>query len=256
MIFLNLDRPIVFFDLETTGVSTEYDRIVQMAFVKIFPDGKIVKKSKLINPTIPIPEGATNVHGISDEMVENELRFKQMANTIFNIFDGCDVGGFNSRRFDLPLLRNEFKRCGIDYDYLQYKDIDVFVFEKYVRKELGITTKYESKLSQLYKYYLGKSLDGAHDALIDVVGTIEVFNEQLKALLRPNLNKIVDLIPNNGEYLTNSKILEKDGEYVWNFGKHKGKSITSNWSYGKWFYNTETFSINERKIVGEKLNII
>ena len=129
MINLDLDRPIIFFDLETTGVSTEYARIVQMALIKIFPNGNIVKKCRLINPTIPIPEDATKVHGITNEMVENELRFKQMANTILGIFEGCDVGGFNSRRYDLPLLRNEFKRCDIDYDILNIK-ILMFSFSK------------------------------------------------------------------------------------------------------------------------------
>lgn len=257
MINLVLDRPVVFFDLETTGVSTEYAKIVQIALIKIFPDGNTIEKCRLINPLIDIPQGATDVHGITDEMVANEPPFKHIAKALFELFDGCDVGGFNSRVFDLPLLRNEFKRYGYDYNYLDYDNIDVYVFEKFLRKKEGNPLRNKAKLVDLYKHYTGGSLEGAHDALVDVLGTIEVFNKQIIKYVNLTLATLETIMPKGTDYnVKNTKILLVDGKYVWNFGKHKGKSITIDYGYGKWFYGTDNFPLDERKIVGEKLNLI
>jgi DNA polymerase-3 subunit epsilon len=257
MLNLILDRPIVFFDLETTGVSTDYAKIVQIAIIKIMPDGEIIKKCRLINPLIEIPQGAIDVHGITNEAVANESPFQHIAKSLIDLFDGCDIGGFNSRVFDLPLLRNEFKRCDIEYNYLDYDNIDVYVFEKYLRKKEGNPLRNKSKLVDLYKHYTGKSLDDAHDALVDVLATIDVFNKQIIKYIALKLVLLDEIMPKGDSYaVKNSKILLVEGKHIWNFGKHKGKAITIDYNYGKWFYNTETFSIDERKIVGQKLKII
>ena len=262
MIFLNLDRPIVFFDLETTGVSREYARIVQIALIKIMPNGEVIKKCRLINPGMVIPQDAIDIHEITNEMVENELKFKQIYKSLYSIFDGCDIGGFNSRVFDLPILRNEFKRCGIEYNYLEYNDIDVLLFERYLRKlkDGKAYIKNKSKLTELYTQYTGKTLDGAHDALIDVMGTIDVFNGQLIELTKIKgffTQYVYDFISNNGSYtITNKKIIKKGEQYIWNFGKNNGNPIVNDYIYAKWFIGTNTFPLEERNLVKKELNIL
>jgi DNA polymerase-3 subunit epsilon len=260
MVDLNLVKPIVFFDLETTGVSKNDDKIVQIALIKIFPNGDIIEKCRLINPNTSIPLDATQVHGITNEMVENEPLFQHISKSLYGLFEDSDVGGFNSRNFDLPFLRNEFKRCGIEYNYLDHCDIDVFLFEKHLRRKLKLPYKLNEKISlaDLYFLYTNKKLEGAHDALNDVRGTIEVLNGQLKKL-RYTTENLYDEIPNNGTYTNtdhNPRVIEDDGNYYWNFGKYIGKPIDINYNYAKWFITVENFPINEREIVKEKLKIL
>lgn len=260
MLELKLARPIIFFDLETTGVSRSESRIVQIALIKFLPHGKVVEKCRLINPNMPIPYNATKVHGITDEMVKDQPYFQHISKSLFNIFDGCDVAGFNSRNFDLPILRNEFKRAGIEYNYLDYNDIDVFLFEKHLRRKFNKPYKLNEKISltALHELYHNKSLEGAHDALVDVRGTINVFNAQLKEL-RKTTEDIYNEIPNNGNYKThhNPKILlHDDNKYYWNFGKHIGKPITIDINYARWFVGIDNFPIEERKIVKEENNLL
>ena len=122
---LNLTKPIVFFDLETTGLKITTDRIVEIAFLKIFPNGDKEKKNWLVNPTIPIPEEVSNIHGITDEKVKNEPTFKELVNDIFNFIKGCDLGGYNSNKFDIPLLAEEFIRADFDFNINNIKTIDI-----------------------------------------------------------------------------------------------------------------------------------
>ena len=122
---LNLKRPIVFFDLETTGVDTAKDRIVEISMVKVMPDGDEITRTRLINPQMHIPEQATAIHGITDEDVKNEPTFAQIAKSLAQFIEGCDFGGFNSNRFDLPMLVEEFLRAGVDVDFKKRKFVDV-----------------------------------------------------------------------------------------------------------------------------------
>ena len=256
---LELQRPLIFFDLETTGVSRE-SKIVQIALIKIFPSGEIIEKCRLINPNMPIPPDATNIHGIRNDDVKDKPIFQHISKSLFELFDNCDVGGFNSRNYDLPILRNEFKNANIEYNYLDYLDIDVFLFEKHVRKKFNIArSENESlSLSSLYKLYTNKNLDGAHDALNDVKATIAVFNSQLEKYYKLTPQTVYNEIPNKGDYKTdhNPRIIKNGETYYWNFGKYDGKPIKIDVNYGKWFVSVDNFPLNERKIVSETLNLI
>ena len=162
---LNLTRPIAFIDLETTGVNISNDRIVEIAIVKILPDGTRQVKRKLINPLIPIPSGASDVHGITDDMVKDAPSFKQVANEIKQFMDNCDMGGYNSNRFDVPMLIEEFLRAGVSFSVDGRKLVDVQkVFHMMEQRTLGAA----------YKFYCNKVLDGAHSAEVDATATWEV----------------------------------------------------------------------------------
>jgi DNA polymerase-3 subunit epsilon len=167
---LALKRPIVFFDLETTGTDNVKDRIVELAFVKILPDGKRDKFVKRVNPGIPIPPEVTAIHGISDEDVKNCPTFKLIAHQLYDWMKGCDLGGYNSSKFDLPLLAEEFLRVGINVDFTERHMIDV----------QQIFFKMEARtLSAAYSFYCQKELTNAHSAEADIDATIEVLEAQL-----------------------------------------------------------------------------
>ena len=168
---LNLTRPIAFIDLETTGVNISNDRIVEIAIVKILPDGTRQVKRKLINPLIPIPSGASDVHGITDDMVKDAPSFKQVANEIKQFMDNCDMGGYNSNRFDVPMLIEEFLRAGVSFSVDGRKLVDVQkVFHMMEQRTLGAA----------YKFYCNKVLDGAHSAEVDATATWEVLEAQIE----------------------------------------------------------------------------
>ena len=159
---LNLKRPIIFFDLETTGVDTSKDRIVEISMIKIMPDGEEIVKTRRINPGMPIPPEATAIHGISDADVADQPLFAQVAKSLEQFVRGCDFGGFNSNRFDLPMLVEEFMRAGIDVDFKRRKFIDVQnIFHK----------KEQRTLVAAYKFYCDKELEGAHSAEADTRAT-------------------------------------------------------------------------------------
>ena len=159
---LNLTRPIAFIDLETTGVNISNDRIVEIAIVKILPDGTRQVKRKLINPQIPIPAGASDVHGITDDMVKDAPSFKQVANEIKQFIENCDLGGYNSNRFDIPMLIEEFLRAGVSFSADGRKLVDVQkVFHMMEQRTLGAA----------YKFYCNKTLEDAHSAEADATAT-------------------------------------------------------------------------------------
>ena len=214
---LNLKRPIAFIDLETTGVSLSTDRIVEIAMVKILPDGNKQAKRKLLNPQIPIPQSATDIHGITDAMVKDATTFKQSANEIKQFIDGCDLGGYNSNRFDIPMLMEEFLRAEMDIDLSRQKMVDVqHIF--YVMEP--------RTLSAAYKFFCNKELENAHSAEADINATIEVLEAQLDrySQLGNSTESILEVIGEDKiiDYARRF-IYDEKGEEVFNFGKFKGK---------------------------------
>lgn len=216
---LQLNRPIAFFDLETTGVSLSTDRIVEIAIIKILVDGSRQVKRKLINPEMPIPAASSDIHGITDDMVKDALTFKQAGNEIKMFIEGCDLGGYNSNRFDVPILMEEFLRAGMDVDLSKRKMIDV---------QHIFYTMEPRTLTAAYKFFCNKELVNAHSAEVDVEATIDVFLAQIERY--DNLGNTVDSILSViGEdkivdYARRFSFNDKNIE-VFNFGKHKGKSV-------------------------------
>lgn len=214
---LNLKKPIVFFDLETTGVDVTNDHIVEISIIKILPSGEEIEKTRRINPGVKIPPEATAVHHITDEDVADAPTFKQIARSLANELTGCDIAGFNSNKFDIPMLDQEFQRAGIKFDFSKARMIDVqTIFHK----------KEQRTLVAAYRFYCGKELDGAHSANADTRATYEVLMAQL--------DKYDDL-PNDMEELSKfsqqgrnvdfmSRLVYNDNnEEVINFGKYKGR---------------------------------
>ena len=216
---LQLQRPIAFIDLETTGVSLSSDRIIEIAVVKILPDGTRQVKRKLLNPEMPIPPQSTEIHGISDEMVKDAPTFKQAANELKQFIENCDLGGYNSNRFDIPLLMEEFLRAGITLDLSAKRMVDV---------QHIFYTMEPRTLSAAYRFYCAKELEGAHSAEHDVNATIEVLLAQLQRYpqLGDSIDSILQLIGEEKivDYARRF-IFDEKGVEVFNFGKHKGKPV-------------------------------
>jgi DNA polymerase III subunit epsilon len=216
---LTLTKPIAFIDLETTGVSLSTDRIVEIAIIKILPDQSRVIKRKIINPQMPIPKGSTDVHGITDEMVKDAPTFKQVANEVKVFIDGCDLGGYNSNRFDIPILMEEFLRAGLDVDLSTRKMVDV----QHVFYSMEPRT-----LTAAYKFYCQKELVDAHSAEADISATIDVFVAQLDRYkqLGNTVESVLSVIGEDKivDYARRFSFDDK-GVEVFNFGKHKGRSV-------------------------------
>lgn len=217
---LQLTRPIAFIDLETTGVNLSSDRIVEIAIVKLMTDGTRQVKRKLLNPQIPIPQSSSDIHGITDEMVKDAPTFKQAGNEIKQFLEGCDLGGYNSNRFDIPILMEEFLRAGMEeVDLSQQRMIDV----QHIFYQMEPRT-----LTAAYKYYCDKELENAHSAEVDIKATIEVLEAQVARY--PKLGNTVDSILGViGEEkvvdYARRFIFDEKGDEVFNFGKYKGKSV-------------------------------
>ena len=245
---LKLKRPIVFFDLETTGVDTANDRIVEISLVKIGVDGTKSVKTRRINPEMHIPEAATAVHGITDEDVKDEPTFKQIAKSLAQYIEGCDFGGFNSNRFDLPVLVEEFMRAGVDVDFRKRKFVDVQnIFH---RKE-------QRTLVAAYKFYCDKDLENAHSAEADTLATYEVLEAQIERY--PDIGDTVEQL---SEFSSNGTIvdfagrlaLNDKGEEVFTFGKYRGQSVEEIFrkepSYYKWMMDGD-FPQYTKKVITE-----
>ena len=218
---LNLIKPLCFFDLETTGTAISKDRIVEMAVLKLHPDGSQENKVWRINPEQPIPEEASQVHGITDEMVANEPTFKVLSNEIYSFIKGCDLAGYNSDRFDIPLLVEELLRAEIPFDFKNCKTVDVqTIFHKMEARTL------EAAL----KFYCSKELTNAHSALADTQATHDVLLAQLERY--SDLEPTIDFL---NKFSTRRKtadfagflVYDKAGELCFGFGKHKGKKVTA-----------------------------
>lgn len=216
---LQLKKPLAFIDLETTGVNPGSDRIVEIAIVKILPDGTKSVKCKRVNPGIPIPKGASEIHGITDEMVKDEPSFKQIAQELKQMLDGCDFAGYNSNRFDIPLLMEEFLRAEVDFDMKNRKLLDV----------QNIFHKMEPRtLTAAYKFYCSKSLDGAHSAEVDATATYEILEAQIKHYtdLGNNIDSILKVIGEDQVVDFARRFVMENGTEVFNFGKFKGRPVS------------------------------
>jgi DNA polymerase III subunit epsilon len=228
---LNLKNPLVFLDLETTGINVATDRIVEIALLKIFPDGREEEKLLRINPGIPIPLEASLIHGIYDKDVKDAPAFKEVAKSVAKFLEGCDLAGFNSTKFDIPLLTEEFLRVDIDVDFKKHKFVDVQVI--YHRME-------KRTLAAAYKFYLYKDMENAHSAMADTKATFEVLKAQIAkydgVVIEDCGKKIVPVV-NNIESLASFSsfdkhvdfagriIYDENGIEIFNFGKHKGKAV-------------------------------
>lgn len=246
---LNLANPLVFFDLETTGVNIVKDRIVEISVLKVYPNGKEEQKTIRVNPEMPIPKEATAVHGITDEDVKDCPVFKQIARELARYIEGCDLGGYNSNRFDIPLLAEEFLRVGVDFDMRKRKFVDVqTIFHKMEQRTL----------SAAYRFYCDKSLEDAHTAAADTSATYEV--------LKAQLDRYSDKLENSVEFLSKFSAQNKNADFagfiiyndegveVFNFGKNKGipveKVLKEQPGYYAWILNSE-FPLYTKKVLTE-----
>jgi DNA polymerase-3 subunit epsilon len=215
---LQLTRPLAIIDLETTGVNFGSDRIVEIAIVKIMPDNKKLVKRKLINPEMPIPPSSTEIHGITDEMVKDAPTFKQVANELKQFLDNCDLAGYNSNRFDIPMMAEEFLRIGMEFDGKGRKLLDVQkIFHMMEQRTL----------SAAYRFYCNKELEGAHGAEVDASATWEVLVAQVDKYpqLGTNIDTILKCIGEEQVVDFARRFVMENGIEVFNFGKHKGKSV-------------------------------
>lgn len=247
---LTLKRPIIFFDLETTGTDTAKDRIVELALVKLLPDGKRDQYTKRLNPGIPIPPEVTLIHGISDADVKDAPTFKQIAHNLYDWMRGCDLGGYNSSKFDIPVLAEEFLRVGLNVDFTERSMIDV----------QQIFFKMEARtLAAAYEFYCKKQLTNAHSAEADILATIEVLEAQLERY--PDIGSDVSTLhkfTHTDEYVDYARrMIMKDGHPVFNFGKYKGRKVedvfNSEPQYYDWMMQAD-FSLHTKQKISEILN--
>jgi DNA polymerase-3 subunit epsilon len=245
---LNLKNPIVFFDLETTGVDTSRDRIVEISTVKVFPNGNKEVKTRRLNPEMHIPEEATAVHGITDEDVANEPPFRAIAKSLAAYLEGCDFGGFNSNKFDVPVLMEEFLRAGVNVDFKNRKFIDVQnIFHKMEQRTLEAA----------YRFYCDKTLENAHSAEADTMATYEVLMAQLDRYpeLQNDVSYLADFSARGQSADYAGRILYDDkGVEVFGFGKYKGRSVAEVFreepSYYSWMMNGD-FPLYTKKVITE-----
>jgi DNA polymerase-3 subunit epsilon len=245
---LNLTKPIAFFDLETTGLNISSDRIVEISIIKIMPNGDKEIKTKLINPTIPISKESSAIHGIKDEDVKDKATFKEVANELNDFIKDCDLGGYNSNKFDIPLLAEEFLRAEIDFDVSERNLVDVQnIFHKMEQRTLVAA----------YQFYCNKDLTNAHSAEADTTATYEILEAQLTKY---------DELENNMEFLAEFSqrtknvdllgriVYDEKGIEVFNFGKHKGNPVSEVYNkepgYYSWMMNGD-FPLYTKKVLTE-----
>lgn len=232
---IKIKNPLVFIDLETTGLDVVNDRIVEIAALKLMPSGSSELKTLRVNPTIPISAESTAIHGIADEDVKDERTFKEIAKSLAKFMEGCDLAGFNSNKFDFPLLAEEFLRADVDFDFRKRKFIDVqTIFHKMEKRTLEAA----------YKFYCSKDLKDAHSAEADTLATFEVLKAQLDRY--PELENDINFLSEFSTHTQNADfagriIFDENGVEVFNFGKHKGKSVEAIFekepSYYTWMMN-------------------
>lgn len=243
---LKLNRPICFFDVEATGIDIGKDRIIEISILKIFPNKNKEDKTWLIYPEMPIPPSSTEIHGIKDEDVIGKPTFKDISNIIYKMINNTDLAGYNSNRFDIPILAEEMLRSGIPFNMKKYKSIDV----------QAIFHKMEPRtLSAAYKYYCNKNLLKAHSSKADVFATYEILLSQLKKY--KNLKKDVKSLDQfshqkNIADLAGFIKIDKDGNEIFNFGKYKGKKVidvfNNDLNYYNWIQNAN-FPLYTKKVL-------
>ena len=243
---LNLKNPIVFFDLETTGTDIVHDRIVEISYHKVYPNGREEGKTLRINPQMPIPPASTAVHGITDEDVKDCPTFKEVAREIARDIEGCDLAGYNSNRFDVPMLAEELLRADVDLDLKRRKFVDVqVIFHKMEQRTLAAA----------YKFYCHKELTDAHTAEADTMATYEVLQAQLDRY--PELQNDVDFLAkfttqsNNADF-AGRIVYNERGVEVFNVGKYKGKKVTDVFNtdigYYGWMMSND-FALHTKKVL-------
>lgn len=245
---LNLKRPIVFIDLETTGINVSTDRIVEISALKINPNGTEQWMTHLVNPEMPIPPRVSEIHGIKDSDVADAPTFREIAKNLVTFLEGCDMAGFNAIKFDIPLLAEEFLRTNVDFNFRKRKYVDVqVIFHK----------KEQRTLEAAYKFYCRKELKDAHSASADTQATYEVLKAQLDTY--PDLENDIDKLADYSSYNNNVDfagriIFDKNGTEVFNFGKHKGRTVEEilreEPSYYSWMMKGD-FPLYTKKILTE-----
>ena len=243
---LNLTKPLCFFDLETTGINITNDRIVEIAILKVFPNGKEESHRWLVNPEMPIPEVVSKIHGIYDKDVADKPTFKQLAKEIYNLIKDSDLAGYNSNKFDIPLLAEEMLRAEVDFDMKSRLAIDVQnIFHKMEQRTL----------SAAYKFYCNETLEDAHTAAADTNATYEVLKAQVDRY---------DELENDAKFLADFStrrkfadmagflVFNKEGEECFSFGKHKGKKVdevlNEEPGYFGWILNAD-FPLYTKKVL-------
>lgn len=248
-----MNRPIVIFDLETTGTDLSSDRIVQIACLKVSHDFSEIGelKNHLINPLVPIPEDATKCHGITNDHVKDKPKFIEIAKSLYEYLSGCDLLGFNSNRFDVPLLAEEFIRADPFYTF---PDADTKLLDAYQI----FASKEKRDLTAAYMFYCGKVMEGAHEAGNDLMATMEIFRSQLlryEDINQMNVHELHDFCGGSVRVdLAGSIILNEEGVAVYAIGKDKGKSVVKNPSFAQWMLKTPTFCSNTKNVLKRMLN--
>ncbi|TFG41377.1 MAG: 3'-5' exonuclease [Bacteroidia bacterium] len=245
---LKLRRPIAFIDLETTGINVSADRIVEISVLKINPNGKEEWMSTRINPEMPIPPKSTAIHGITDKDVADSPIFREIAKNLAAFLEGTDLAGFNAIKFDIPVLAEEFLRVNIDFNFLNRKYVDAqVIFHK----------KEQRTLSAAYMFYCNRELENAHSSKADTQATFEILKAQLDRYtdLENNVEKLAEFSSfNNIADFAGRIIFDENGIEVFNFGKHKGKSVETVFkeepSYYSWMMNGD-FPLYTKKILTE-----
>lgn len=248
---LKLHRPICFFDLETTGIDVARDRVVEIAILKVFPNGNKESKTWLVNPERPIPAQSTAIHGITDEKIANEPTFKELAPLIYNMIKDSDLAGFNSDRFDIPLLAEELLRSGVDFEMGNRVSVDIqTIFHK----------KEERTLSAAYRFYCNATLENAHSADADTNATYEILKAQLD-----RYDDLENDMKSLSEYTTRKKsvdfagfiALNEEGKEIFTFGKHKGalvdEVLDNEPGYYGWIQNADFPLYTKKVLTGLKL---
>ncbi|MCH7512588.1 MAG: 3'-5' exonuclease [Bacteroidetes bacterium] len=259
---LNLKTPLAFFDLETTGTNVIKDRIVEFSIFKLMPNGEQIIRTQLINPTIPIPEETSKIHGIYDADVAEKPTFKEIAKELAKFLEGTDLAGFNSIKFDVPLLVEEFLRADVSFDISKRKLIDVQRIFHMMEKR---------NLTAAYKFYCNKTLVNAHSAEADTQATLEIFEAQVRKYenmdVYDGLGNKIGVIKNDMETIHNitagnmidlaGRMILKDNDIYFNFGKHKGKKVTDvldkEPSYYDWIMKSDFPLDTKRKLTEIKL---
>jgi DNA polymerase-3 subunit epsilon len=253
MLNLQLTRPLIVFDLETTGISISNDRIVEIACIKVFPDGKEEIRTERVNPGMPIPPEITAIHGISDEDVANKPKFEELARELATFMHGCDFAGFNSNKFDFPLLVEEFLRAGVDFDVENRKFIDAQrIFHMMEPRNL----------SAAYRFYCDQTLVNAHSAEADTRATWEIIQAQITRY--PQLKNTLDELgkvsgQNNLVDLAGRMIYNAQKKELFNFGKHKNKLVEEVLSkepgYYQWIMDNDFSLDTKRRLTKIKLRM-
>ncbi len=263
---LNLKVPLCFFDLETTGVNISQDRILEIAIIKVMPNGEALRKTNILNPTIPITAESTAIHGISNEDVKDKPTFKDVAREYARFLEGADLAGFNVLKFDVPMLVEEFLRAGVEFDYSRKRIIDAQKIYHLMEKR---------NLSTAYKFYCNKDLENSHSAEADTEATLEVFLAQVEKYndqavidglgnplghIRNDMDELHKLTASDLIDLAGRMVRNKNGEAYFNFGKHRNKAVLAvlkeEPSYYEWIMNGDFPLDTKRKLTEIKLSAL